>query len=291
MKTIEIRGEKTTELPPGFRFSEGRLTISDERTDSDPIKVVLAGDSEGSLEVVVARNAEAKVLVELIGKRKAPDSHFSLSLQAEENSSVKYILIGELSSLKAELEQKIMVQRNALIEVIGGFVSHRLDAKLRLELASEGAEARIRSITVSSQDDIQSIDVFIDHRAKNTYGLMENIGIANRNGQIVLNGVEKIEKGMKSANAHQTLKGIIMSDEALVEVNPILLIDEYDVQAGHGATIGKIEEQVLYYLQSRGLTRSDAERLIINGLIKPVIDEIDDEAVRDRFVERVHARI
>jgi Fe-S cluster assembly protein SufD len=291
MKTIEIRGETTTKLPPGFRFSAGRLTISDKRLDQDPVKVILSDDTNRPFEIVVQKHAEVKVLVELIGEGPGSHDHFSLSLLAEENSSVKYILISELNAPEATLEQKITVQRDASIDVIGGFVSHRLDAKIRLELAQEGAEAKMRSITVSSLDNIQSIDVFIDHTAKNTYGLMENIGIANRNGQIVLNGVEKIERGMKNANAYQTLKGIIMSDEARVEVNPILLIDEYDVQAGHGATIGKIEEQALYYLQSRGLTRSEAERLIINGFIKPIIDEIDDEVLKDRFMERVHARI
>jgi Fe-S cluster assembly protein SufD len=103
--------------------------------------------------------------------------------------------------------------------------------------------------------------------------------------------LKKIEKGMKNANAFQTLKGIITSDESIVEVNPILLIDEYDVKAGHGATIGKIEEDQLYYLQSRGLTRKEAEKLIINGFLQPIIDEIDDEPLRDRFVHLVNSRI
>jgi len=96
---------------------------------------------------------------------------------------------------------------------------------------------------------------------------------------------------MKQANAFQTLKGIITSDLAIVEVNPILLIDEFDVKAGHGATIGKIEEESLYYLMSRGLSRVEAEKLIINGFLKPVIDEIDDEPLRERFVGLVNSRI
>ena len=60
---------------------------------------------------------------------------------------------------------------------------------------------------------------------------------------------------MKNSNAYQSLKGIIGSDRAVIEVNPILLIDEYDVKAGHGATIGKLDEFSLYYLMSRGLNR------------------------------------
>ena len=87
--------------------------------------------------------------------------------------------------------------------------------------------------------------------------MMHNIAIANANGKVILNGVEKILKGMKNSNAYQSLKGIIASDEATIEVNPILLIDEYDVKAGHGATIGKLDENSLYYLMSRGLDKKN----------------------------------
>jgi Fe-S cluster assembly protein SufD len=149
----------------------------------------------------------------------------------------------------------------------------------------------MRAVAVSSDENKQNIDVLIIHQAPNTIGDMTNIGIANKKGKIVLNGVEKIEKGMKNANAFQTLKGVITSDQAIVEVNPILLIDEFDVKAGHGATIGKIEENQLYYLMSRGLTQTQAEKLIINGFLKPVVDEIDDEPLKERFIHLVNSRI
>jgi Fe-S cluster assembly protein SufD len=120
---------------------------------------------------------------------------------------------------------------------------------------------------------------------------MHNIAIANSNGRVILNGVEKILKGMKQADAYQSLKGIIASDQAIIEVNPILLIDEYDVKAGHGATIGKLDENSVYYLMSRGLTRKDAERLMINGFLNPIISEIEDEPLKERFVSLVNQRL
>jgi len=96
---------------------------------------------------------------------------------------------------------------------------------------------------------------------------------------------------MKQADAYQSLKGIIASDQAIIEVNPILLIDEYDVKAGHGATIGKLDENSVYYLMSRGLTRKDAERLMINGFLNPIISEITDEPLKERFVSLVNQRL
>ena len=63
------------------------------------------------------------------------------------------------------------------------------------------------------------------------------------------------------------------------------------MKAGHGATIGKIEEEQLFYLQSRGLTKAASEKLIINGFLTPVIDEIEDEPLKERFVNLVNSRI
>ncbi|PKK96291.1 MAG: Fe-S cluster assembly protein SufD, partial [Tenericutes bacterium HGW-Tenericutes-3] len=216
---------------------------------------------------------------------------YKFSLLAKANSQVKYLLVSELESKKALLEHYFTAERDAKLNLIGGFVSDVIDAKMHVDLIGDGAEVKMRAVAISSDHNVQNIDVLIVHKAPNTFGDMTNIGIANKQGKIVLNGVEKIEKGMKHANAFQTLKGIITSDEAVVEVNPILLIDEYDVKAGHGATIGKIEEDVLYYLRSRGLTLAEAEKLIINGFLRPVIDEIDDEPLKERFVSVVNSRI
>ncbi len=219
------------------------------------------------------------------------ENNYKLNLIAKENAKVKYLLVSELESKKALLEHYFTAERYASLNLIGGFVSNVLNAKMHVDLIGEGAEVNLRAVAVSSDEHKQTIDVLIVHKAPNTFGNMTNIGIANKKGKIVLNGVEKIEKGMKNANAFQTLKGIITSDEAVIEVNPILLIDEFDVKAGHGATIGKIEEDQLYYLQSRGLTRIEAEKLIINGFLTPIIDEIDDEPLRMRFVDLVNSRI
>lgn len=255
-----------------------------------PIKITIKDDNNESLEIVVSENSSIKIILELSSQELTPHQ-YKLMLTAKKNAQVKYLLVSELSSKKAFVEHYFTAARDAKLDLIGGFVSDILDAKMHVELKGEGAEVKMRAVAVSSDENKQNIDVLIIHQAPNTIGDMTNIGIANKKGKIVLNGVEKIEKGMKQANAFQTLKGIITSDQAIVEVNPILLIDEFDVKAGHGATIGKIEEDQLYYLMSRGLSQKESEKLIINGFLKPVIDEIDDEPLKERFMNLVNLRI
>jgi len=291
MKDIIIFDHKVqTKLPKDFRFENQQLIIPPHIHFEDPIKITIQDDNNESLDIVVSENTSIKIILELASEELTPHQ-YKLNLTAKKNAHVKYLLVSELSSKKALVEHYFTAARDAKLDLIGGFVSDIIDAKMHVELQGQGAEVNMRAVAVSSDENKQNIDVLIIHQAPNTIGNMTNIGIANKKGKIVLNGVEKIEKGMKQANAFQTLKGIITSDQAIVEVNPILLIDEFDVKAGHGATIGKIEEDQLYYLMSRGLNQRESEKLIINGFLKPIIDEIDDEPLKERFIHLVNSRI
>lgn len=279
-----------SELPKGFIFDNQSLYIPKNQVFQDPIKITLEDDNNESLNIVVEENTSVKIILE-IANSDVEKNNYKLNLTANQNAQVKYLLVAELESNDALLEHYFTAKRDAKLDLIGGFVSNVINAKMHVDLVEQGAEVKMRAVAVSSDEHKQNIDVLIVHEAPDTFGDMTNIGIANKRGKIILNGVEKIKKGMKRANAFQTLKGIITSDDANVEVNPILLIDEYDVAAGHGATIGKIEEDQLYYLQSRGLSRTEAEKLIINGFLTPIIDEIDDEPLKERFVNLVNSRI
>ena len=277
-------------LPSNFLFNQTKLIIPKNIQYQDPIKITIEIDQLEAFNIIVSESTSIKIILEI--RNVQLDEHiYNLSLTAKANSQVKYLLVSEIESNKSVINHQFTAHKDSKLELITGLVSNVLDAKMHIDLVGEGADVKMRAVAISSDDNIQNIDVFMTHKAPHTFGDMTNIGIANKRGKIILNGVEKIEKGMKQANAFQTLKGVITSDLASVEVNPILLIDEYDVKAGHGATIGKIEEDVLYYLMSRGLTKKESEKLIINGFLKPVIDEIDDEPLRERFVSLVNSRI
>src|SRR5699024_12082879 len=80
--------------------------------------------------------------------------------------------------------------------------------------------------------------------------------------------------GASGANAEQESRILMLSKGARGDANPILLIDEDDVTAGHAASVGRIDELQMYYLQSRGITPDEAKRLIIHGFLAPVVKEL-----------------
>ena len=100
----------------------------------------------------------------------------------------------------------------------------------------------------------------------------------------VFEGIGKINKNMKRSIARQSNKGIVLGINSRLDANPLLLIDEFDVIASHGAAIGKMDDEQLYYLMSRGLTLKNAERLIISGFLSPVLKKLSTDELKEDFV-------
>jgi Fe-S cluster assembly protein SufD len=266
------------------------ITLSKNTKHTLPILVHIKDQSIANLAFEVETSAEAEIIINY-DHSIVEEMPYHLSLKIKDNAHLKLIIISKLSELSSNLVIDADINRDATLKLIGGFVNQKAIIDLNLNLKQEGANVLIHTVSLVSFKQEQKLNVNIVHQAPFTFGDMTNIGIANNQGKIVLNGVEKILKGMKHASAFQTLKGVILSHQAIVEVNPVLLIDEYDVKAGHGATVGKIDEDILYYLRSRGLTQAEAEKLFIHGYIKPVIDEIKDEALKESVMLEMNHRI
>lgn len=272
-------------------IKDNTLTIPSNTQFSEPIHVKLLKDKTQDLNFEVGKNSDVTVVLEVVDETLDKVT-YDINFTAGENSHIKYLLISSLKSKEGLLNHNFNVKANANVEVLAGLVSNILTAKLNANLIGEGGEIVVKSVAVSSDDHDQTIDVYLHHNAKNTYGNMINVGIANKRGRVILNGIEKIEKGMKHSEVFQTLRGIITSDDAVIEVNPILLIDEYDLKAaGHAATVGKLDDEMMFYLQSRGLSKEKAEKLIINGFLEPIVSEIDNENLKERFINLVNSRI
>lgn len=101
---------------------------------------------------------------------------------------------------------------------------------------------------------------------------------------MTFNAIGHIIKGAKGADAQQESRVLMLSDQARSDANPILLIDENEVTAGHAASIGQVDPEDMYYLMSRGLDQETAERLVIRGFLGAVVAEIPVPSVRQDIV-------
>ncbi len=96
---------------------------------------------------------------------------------------------------------------------------------------------------------------------------------------------------MAKSKCSQLSRGIVMDNTSTVTAKPILLIDEYDCFANHGASIGKMSDEDLFYLMSRGLTKDEAFLLILQGMVRPFVDNIPNEVIKNEIEESINKLI
>lgn len=126
----------------------------------------------------------------------------------------------------------------------------------------------------------QTITTRTNHNSVSGKSYINNVGVAIKNADIFFDTTGFVAPQMEKNDCRQLSKGIIIGDNAHITERPILLIDNYNVNAYHGASIGKMSEEQLFYLMSRGIPKKDAFMLILEGLIAPFLENIKDENKR-----------
>ncbi|MNB87759.1 FeS cluster assembly protein SufB [compost metagenome] len=158
-------------------------------------------------------------------------------------------------------------------------------------LKGNGSTSDAKVIAVGSGSQRLNYTTQAQHFGKNTPSDMITRAVMRENATSIINGITKIEKGATRADGQQTEKVLMLSPKARGDANPILLIDEDDVSAGHAASVGQVNQEQIYYLMSRGITRGEAEKLVIYGFLAPVVSQIPLEGLRDQLQSLVERKL
>jgi Fe-S cluster assembly protein SufD len=156
-------------------------------------------------------------------------------------------------------------------------------------LKGNGSNSDAKIISVGTGNQRMSLTTQAVHIGRSSESDMITRAVMKEEATAIINGITKIEHGATKANGQQTERVLMLSPKARGDANPILLIDEDDVKAGHAASVGQVNAEQVYYLMSRGISRKEAERLIIHGFLDPVVSEIPLEGLREqlhRILER-----
>lgn len=185
----------------------------------------------------------------------------------------------------------INLAKNAKLEIMNALVFNgKIDFDLEVNLLGELAEVTIEQLNIGADGSHHIVNQQVNHLAKSTTSKINNWLITQENAKLNYHVTGFIEKGKELSKCYQNNKGIMLSDNSEIAVEPKLLIDEYDVEASHGAAIGQMDELQLYYLMSRGMTESEAKSLIINGYTLPFISLIGNEKI-EKILKRQVSRV
>ncbi len=150
-------------------------------------------------------------------------------------------------------------------------------------LVGDGSYADAKLVTVGTGEQKQNFTTLIKHYGKHSEGYILKHGVMTGRALGIFNGISKIEKAATKSHGEQTERILMLGERARGDANPILLIDEDDVTAGHAASVGRIDPLQMFYLMSRGLSRIEAERLVIHGFLEPVVAQLPVESVRKQM--------
>jgi len=265
-----------------------------------PLYVRIANSRDGGalfwrLLVVAEPESRFSVVEEYASAR--PDlagySNAVSELFVGQGAKVEYVSLQNLSAETWHFaSHRARVDRDAELDwVAGGFGSKKGKTRIQNDLAGSGATSRVTGAYFADGEQHLDYDTFQEHIAPNTTSDFAFKGALRDHATAVWRGMIKVEKDAQKTNAYQENRNLILSERAHADSIPGLEIEANDVRCTHGATISPVNRDELFYAMARGISRGEAERLIVRGFFTDVLNRIELEPVREAVTEALEARI
>jgi len=214
-------------------------------------------------------------------------------LFVEQAAKLEYVSIQSLSLETWHFaSHHARVERDAELDwVAGGFGSKKGKVWIENDLTGPGATSRVTGAYFADGSQHLDYDTYQLHSAPNTTSDFAFKGALRDHATAVWRGMIRVEEDAQRTNAYQENRNLMLSPTTHAVPIPGLEILANDVRCTHGATVGQVDREQLFYLMARGLSRGEAERLIVRGFFTDVLDRIKLEPVREALGEALEARI
>jgi Fe-S cluster assembly protein SufD len=244
--------------------------------------------------IVAGANSQVKIAQTFIG---APGSVYF-------NNAVAEVVVGEGAIVdyytdQRESEQAFHVANiQAQVAAKGVFASHAFSIGARIQrhdigiaLNGEGADCTMNGVYLADGDRLMDTHTALDHAMPHCTSHEVYKGILAGKAKAVFNGRIIVRLDAQKTDAKQTNRALLLSDEATINSNPQLEIFADDVKCTHGAAVGQLDEEAMFYLQARGLTRIEARDMLLHAFAGEVLDGLKIPALRDQIERQFFAAL
>ena len=265
------------------------IDVKDNVVIEEPLQYIVISDKEQSLfnhvTIQVGKNSKFNFIENYVNNQKEDKDPFSLvsEVVAHEGAQINYSSItNQPGKKRGTILRRGLTYRDSLINWnVAAMDEADVYHDNTTNILGDGSEANLKIVTLGVKEQKTYFNSEVVNQGLSSKGDILQHGVLLDRSHIVFNGVGFIVKGATGSNAYQSSRMLTLSSEAKADANPMLLIDENDVMAGHGASLGRIDEEQLYYLQSRGLTRKESSRLLVHGFLSPVISELTVDKIKE----------
>ena len=275
------------------------IDVKDNAVIDEPLQYIVISDKEQSLfnhvTIQVGNNAKFNFIENYVNNQKDDKAPFSLvsEVVAHEGAQINYSSItNQPGEKRGTILRRCLTYRDSLINWnVAAMDEADVYHDNTTNILGDGSEANLKIVTLGVKEQKTYFNSEVVNQGLSSKGDILQHGVLLDRSHIVFNGVGFIVKGATGSNAYQSSRMLTLSSEAKADANPMLLIDENDVMAGHGASLGRIDEEQLYYLQSRGLTRKESSRLLVHGFLSPVISELTVDKIKELVTVLIDEKI
>jgi Fe-S cluster assembly protein SufD len=259
------------------------------------VRVAVTGQTFWRLVIVAEEGARASLIEEYASPSDdtAAYSNAVTELFVEQNAKLEYVSLQNLSRETWHFaSHHARVERDGELDwVAGGFGSKKGKTRIQNDLNGPGATSRVTGAYFADGTQHLDYDTFQEHIAPDCESDFAFKGALRDHATAVWRGMIRVEPNAQKTNAYQECRNLMLSPTTHAVPIPGLEIMANDVRCTHGATVGRVDREQLFYLMSRGLTRQEAERLIVRGFFQDVLDRIELEPVREAVTAALEARI
>lgn len=282
-------------------FSDGfKLVVNDNVELTEPIILVFSYDNTTPLFtnslnfIVVGENSKARLIVifenpsngetlanETINILQKPNSKFEMNF-VQNNISNLY-LINNVNLV----QQGNTYSKSNTISLNTRFVRNNLN----VSFDGEHSEAHLNGIYYVDNDEFVDDHTVIQHNKPNCSSNENFRGVLDGRSRVVFNGKIFVARNAQKTNAYQSNKNILLSEEAKINSKPQLEIYADDVKCTHGATAGYLDREMLFYIESRGISKDKAKSLLLNSFVSENIEQIELPELRDSIKEEIAKKL
>jgi Fe-S cluster assembly protein SufD len=296
-KTVNVEEGKFSALAGAFAQNGVVLYVPKGVVVDEPLHSVLWGPGANLAHVShILVLVDEGASVTYVHESASPDDLASNSMhagiveiQVMQNASMKFV---ELQSWGRHVwnfsHERARVERAGNLDWIFGAIGSRLTKNFsELDLAGEGAQGRMSGFYFTDGTQHLDHDTQQNHLAPHTTSDLLFKGALKGKSRSVWQGMIYVAPGAQKTDGYQANRNLVLSDGARADSIPGLEILADDVRCTHGATVGKLEQEPLFYLKSRGISQAEAEKIVVEGFFDPIFQRIPFEGVRERFQEYI----
>jgi Fe-S cluster assembly protein SufD len=188
--------------------------------------------------------------------------------------------------------ERARVARDGSLDwIFGALGSHLTKNFSDLDLIGQGSSGRMSGFYFTDGVQHLDLDTQQNHLAPHTTSDLLYKGALKDRSRSVWQGMIYVAPGAQKTDGYQANRNLTLSPKARADSIPGLEILADDVRCTHGATVGKIDPELIFYLKARGIHQADAERLVVEGFFDPIMQRIPYEGVRTRFLEAIQKKL